>query len=593
MKKYFIKKLTISGENKTTSYIEFNDGLNIVYGVSDTGKTCILKCIDFVFGSQENEPIPKIHGYSNVKLDIVTTNGKVSLERVIGKNKVNVISTDDHVISGTYDIKELGKNLIGLIGIVDKPMIIKNKRYERAHLTWRSIMHSFVINEDEIIQSEPILITKENTAKTASLSALLYLISAPDFSKFDEKEDKKIKEVRKKAVEKYIYKEISYLKEQKMLLQKQLENSDISNTENEIQDLVDELEVIESKITNEINISKNLLSQIIDLKDQIAQFDLLLSRYLNLRTQYNADIKRLSFIVDGENKLDKIPTAEKCPFCNGELHLKNDVSYIEAANAELNRIILLLKDLDSTEKTVIEDKSFAQEKLVLMCNEKNNIDNFIQTELKPKALNLKKSIDCYKRMISIEMALSTFDDLQIKKSHDLEEILTKEEEKIIEYRPKEHYPSDFEDEIGLILENLLKECQYENYVSSSFSLDDFDVFINSKSKRNFGKGMKAMINSIVAVTFRKYLYEKGEFYSSFIILDSPLVSFEQGVPDEAPESMKMALMNYLMNNQEIGQTIIIENRIPELNYDEKNVTMHNFTKGKSQGRYGLLADVTE
>ena len=41
----------------------------------------------------------------------------------------------------------------------------------------------------------------------------------------------------------------------------------------------------------------------------------------------------------------------------------------------------------------------------------------------------------------------------------------------------------------------------------------------------------------------------------------------------------------------MGQTILIENEIPKLDYKNTNVKLHYFTKGKTNGRYGLLLDM--
>ena len=211
MSKFFIKSLIISGENKRTSTLDFDEGLNIIYGPSNTGKTYVLKCIDFVFGCKNKEPIPSSSGYTLIKLLIQTDNGQVSIEREIGNNKISVVSENPLIQSKTYKKQDLGVALLGLIGIQGSPTIIKNSRYETVNLTWRSFMHSFVIDEEEVIQQQPILISKESTAKTVSLSALLYLISAPDASKINPIEDKKIQEARKRAVEKYIAEEIDKL----------------------------------------------------------------------------------------------------------------------------------------------------------------------------------------------------------------------------------------------------------------------------------------------------------------------------------------------------------------------------------------------
>ena len=47
---FYIKKVIAKSDTKPTSFVEFTEGLNIIQGRSDTGKSCIVKCIEFVFG---------------------------------------------------------------------------------------------------------------------------------------------------------------------------------------------------------------------------------------------------------------------------------------------------------------------------------------------------------------------------------------------------------------------------------------------------------------------------------------------------------------------------------------------------------------
>ena len=53
---FYIEKIIVTGSGKTDSIIELSNGVNIIYGPSNTGKTYIVKCIDYMFGS-EREPI--------------------------------------------------------------------------------------------------------------------------------------------------------------------------------------------------------------------------------------------------------------------------------------------------------------------------------------------------------------------------------------------------------------------------------------------------------------------------------------------------------------------------------------------------------
>ena len=44
-----LKKLTVSGENKSDSIIEFGSKLTIIAGPSETGKSTIYRCLDYIF----------------------------------------------------------------------------------------------------------------------------------------------------------------------------------------------------------------------------------------------------------------------------------------------------------------------------------------------------------------------------------------------------------------------------------------------------------------------------------------------------------------------------------------------------------------
>ena len=48
-----IKSVSVKDASNTPSIVEFTDGLNIIYGPSNCGKTFILDCIDYAMGSSQ------------------------------------------------------------------------------------------------------------------------------------------------------------------------------------------------------------------------------------------------------------------------------------------------------------------------------------------------------------------------------------------------------------------------------------------------------------------------------------------------------------------------------------------------------------
>ena len=103
MSNFYIESITAHGSGKADAVVSFGKGLNIIQGYSDTGKTCVVKCIDFIYGSSD-VPFDKSTGYSSVSMRINTTNGTIDFCRCIGKNQIQVVSCNPEIESGTYDI---------------------------------------------------------------------------------------------------------------------------------------------------------------------------------------------------------------------------------------------------------------------------------------------------------------------------------------------------------------------------------------------------------------------------------------------------------------------------------------------------------
>ena len=98
---FYIEKIIVTGSGKTDSIIELSNGVNIIYGPSNTGKTYIVRCIDYMFGS-EREPIDISTGYQYIKIIVRTQCGTITMSRKIGENKIEVSSNDNNVPSGKY-----------------------------------------------------------------------------------------------------------------------------------------------------------------------------------------------------------------------------------------------------------------------------------------------------------------------------------------------------------------------------------------------------------------------------------------------------------------------------------------------------------
>lgn len=66
-----LKKLILTGDGKQDAVIDFHEGLNVIAGASDTGKSFAFECINFILGSSEVPSCPpEAKGYQTVFIEI-------------------------------------------------------------------------------------------------------------------------------------------------------------------------------------------------------------------------------------------------------------------------------------------------------------------------------------------------------------------------------------------------------------------------------------------------------------------------------------------------------------------------------------------
>ena len=604
MSKFYITKVLAKGSGKTDSFVELQSGLNLIQGRSNTGKTCIIKCIDFCFGGK-NKPFDDSLGYTTIELSLHTQKGNIQITRSFGKNKVEVVTNVPGYDSCTYDLKFnpkkkepaplLGDLLLASIGIEDEQYIYKNKYFDTQKMSWRTILPLLLFSVTDIVKETSVIEPTQGTEKTAFLSSLLLLIYGKEFANIAPKTKKEIRVAMKKAVEEYVNKKIVAISEKKKVLEEQLALFDGIDVEEKMEEIINSINATEEKISTATSTSKKILGQILELQEQAAECNLLQRRYAILRGQYISDIKRLSFIVNGEVEMKNVAHNTICPFCNGTIPDKSKKSYIKSAQAELHRITSQMNGLVEIEKELLAEKEDIATQLKQLETQRDNIEKIIQDELQPQADSLKKMHDDYRVYIQIQHELSVIADFAISWKTDLRE-LPSEEEFESEYHPKELLDKEFREKIDKLLKDALTECSFPNLTTARLNLSSFDVEINGRKKQNFnGQGYTSFLNSIIAMSFRQYLSEYAVYDPGLLVIDTPLLGLDQGVSDVSPESMRASLYTYFANHQDCGQIILLDNMkdVPAIDFESTGTNVITFTKRLEEGRYGFLMDVTD
>ena len=392
---FYIKKVIAKSIAKGDASITFGKGLTIIQGRSDSGKTCVANCIDFIFGGSVDKPFKDTAKYDGVTMIVASNDSdeEVIFHRTVGKNQVEVSSEIAGIESGTYDVNyrkgaknpPLNEVWLKLIGIQSEVMIVANARFETKRLTWRNLLRVLYLDEGRVDDIGSIVEPKHRYMEnTLFLSALLYLITGRTFTEIDAQEKKEIKKARRKAVREYVNRKIQDAAERKEQLENNLHIFEGADIEGQIAQATTLLQETQRKIDLALAESQKILASILEMEERAAECDVLLNRYNRLAAQYKADIQRLSLIVEGEEAYREVPQSTKCPYCEGTITPRKRISYIVSSKVEMERTMAQLSGLEDTEKDVEDRKREIRIELEDLKRQRDMLESKIKTELRPQ-----------------------------------------------------------------------------------------------------------------------------------------------------------------------------------------------------------------
>jgi len=590
---FYIEEIKVSGPGKSDSTIKLKQGVNIIYGPSNTGKSYIINCIDYIFGAKDS-PIDESFGYDTISVTVRTESGSVVMRRGLGKNKIVVESDDPSVESGEYNSQASGKNhektinfvWLSLFGIQDYHSVISNENFDKRVLSCRTFLHMFLLTETKIIAKESVVLSNIPTSNTAEISSLIFLLTGQDFKDSEKQDSDEIKNAKRTAVKAYINKELFSLSERSRELTERLGENESFDLQEEIKEALRNITALEKQIQESVRENQAILERLHVCNEELSECKVLLSRYDELMTQYSADVRRLSFIVDGEANIEEHPEG-KCPFCDGKISL-DKTNYIEAAKADCRKIKLQMKDLEKAQKALQEEKEGLEREIAQLLAKKQTTEELISVELTPTLEALNEKLALFREIVELKREIEILKKIAEKKSSDII-AADEDDDNAVKFKVREHLDYDFIESISKDIRTLLEKSHYDNLLTAVFDKSTMDVVVNGKAKRSNGKGYCAFLNTTVALALARYMIENAKYTPGLLVLDSPILSFKETDDKKPSESMRNGLFENLVSQDNALQLIIVENEIPSIDYKEAKLIQ--FTKNRKEGRYGFLNDV--
>ena len=578
---FYIKSVEATGPSVKKATVNLTNGLNIIAGISNKGKTTIIQFIEYAFGGRnKDEEIsisPSKTGYHLVKVTVNVDGKDVELTRNLKENKdtINVSSKYSSIVSGEYTTKSastkkpfIGIMLMKLIGINSDVKVPANSEYKEQRLTWNTLKTLWLLDEDRVSDSSSVLLPPAYE-RTPFLAGIIYLLNGEKFPT-----NKQYKAQGKgKVVKNYIADQLANAQRKKKQLTHSLDND--VDLQKKISEIEENAQRIDEQIAKRVNQSKRVYSAMLRLADQLAECQVALNRYGTLKKQYVSDIKRLSLIADGEKAFENLEVPFLCPVCNQPIPKEQiDESHIAAARVELAKVVSLLKDLEQSVVNLDTQQSSIKSQYDICKKQKDSIDEELTEKYYPSLRKLQNLEKEYRSQIEKQSQAKLLDSMMNDWGAKIKAI-DDESVKTEPFKPRDQLGDDFYDKMGEILGDLLTQGNYEGLKSISFKKGAFDLEINGLPKtKNHGKGYRSYLNSIAVMALSKYINEYGKYKLDLLIIDTPLDGLEEG-KERFSKGMRKGIFNLFMERGKSNQTIIVENldHLPSIDFEEAGVNI--------------------
>lgn len=601
-----IRRLTLVGRGVPNAEVQFREGLNVVSGPSDTGKTFIVQCIDYMLGGKDvPESIPEAAQYETVRLSLSVSvdDDEVVLERSIRGGDFKLVSTgkaDQHLSAkhSAADKDSVSQYLLGLAGLAEKK-VRTNKQGKTREVSFRDLARLVLVDEETIISKTSPILTGQYTTGTAESAIFRLLLTGVDDSSLISSEDLKVAKGRQAGKVEMLDLLLNQTKGR--MAEMQLPG-DVPAWQSKLAEIETLFEAAQKELAVEQQSAAQLegkrraeLSSLRQLESRLGVLRELQRRFALLEQQYLSDLCRLESIAEAGARLGQM-NEERCPVCGAMAehqdheHQKADAAPEDVAQsclAEAAKIRLLISDLHLTRAD--NDREIARlESLSMEAKERvRTVATQLAEMLKPRVevalLRLRESQvnrDTYRRALELHGRVNELQGLL----GNLGLAASGKGKELKSARVRSDETEAFNQEV----ESLLRAWHFPVLDRVTFSESDQDIVISGRTRASHGKGVRAIAHAAFNLALLKSCLKAEMPHPGFALIDSPLVVYREPDTDDGGFSpdVKDAFYRSIAEDFRAFQVIIFENEDPpsDLGADANII---RFT-GTSHGRQGFI-----
>ena len=607
-----IRKIAFSGPG-IVSELDFADGLNLVYGASNTGKSFATKAIDYMLGGSRLLPdISERRPYERVWLGLSTPDGDEMLSRALAGGNFAVRpglavpqdgADDVRVLGAKHDHTDdanLSQFLLGQVGLRGKRIAVDANGKKRS-LSFRDISRFCIVDETTIQSEGSPIQTGSPVTQTVERSAFKLLLTGIDDSAIVEVVDSRTFKSSTSA-------QIEMLDDMLAAVDAEIENGFADA--DELKEQNDRLEATFVAAQADLDAAQGSIRDLLERKRRLGlevsmatarldDIDLSLERFAQLDSVYVSDIQRLE-ALDEAGFLLTLGGGRDCPLCGAapdSQHHHEEVGDVErvraAAAAEAAKIVRQRADLASTMAQLVTDRLRLVDHLPTVRESLQDTEAQLE-RLTPGATEARRAMsEIMEVRDQVRRGLALLDQRKSLLERRAEIAARKPAGKAD--RPRIGVDGPTVHEFAQVVSQVLSAWNFPGDRHVSFDEASYDLRIDGKLRGHNGKGVRAITHAAFKVALLVFCKERGLPHPGFLVLDTPLLTYRDPIGDDAltederalvASSLKQHFFSHLASLKEMGQFIVVENVDPPAGL-EAGAKVIVF-RGGSSGRAGLL-----
>lgn len=581
-----VREILLSGKGLPDASVRFGPGPNVIAGESDTGKSYLLHCLDYIFGADElKKRIPQAESYEKLSVEFQNSAGEyLSLVRSLSGGDLSAhhcpiasIDGDGEVVvnrrRGLSKAADVTSVLFPFAGIPEA-QLRKDSDGKTQRLTIRTFLPILIVDEVSVIEEQSPVLGRPGFDDTARKRMFSYMLSGKDDSSVFATEKKAIVAARLNA-------QVALINDLLAPLEQRL----LSNPTDESEDSIDKIDETIARVSDELLLVENERMTLMQDRDaaadirvkaetQVLAIDQLLTRYQLLSEHYTSDLSRLDFVSEGAHYFDGLQDVT-CPLCGqnmDEAHThkaaQSSADIYAAARAEAAKILAQRRDLDDAIAS-LERRREARDA------ERSSADGTVQAAegrlasiVQPAIVNGAAQLRRLNtRRLELETARNDneqVETLRLLKAQIEQTTAGSNRSK----RQWEELPGKSLIALCKEIEAVLEEWKWDGEGRVEFDEKAYDIKVDGQARQSHGKGVRAVLYSAFVIALVRYCQREGLPHPGFVVIDSPLTSYKKrgtgvrGADTAVSQGVEAAFWESLTSISSDVQVVIVENKEP-------------------------------